>query len=206
MGQDLVLRTHRVTYVHCRSSVIDTIRDACESDDNAALCYHYCRFSDASTISPERLLGAIICQVLKSTETEIPASLTKLFRRYRARSSPPCIRDLHPVLEDLLQAIPISFIIIDGLDEVQDRSELVLIMANLSSRLRGCTCKVFLSSRPEADLFKAFGSWEHTVTIRTADIAADMEKYVTRGIGRLRLDQEAADVLAHELVKRADGV
>ncbi|KAK1831808.1 ankyrin repeat-containing domain protein [Podospora conica] len=188
------------------SAVIDAVRDECESHGNAVLAYHYCRFSDISTVSPGRLVGGLICQIIHSTQTPIPASLSKLFKRYRARSNYPGVRETQTILEELLQAFSTAYIIIDGLDEIQDRKDLPKVLADLSSGLHGCTCKVFVSSRPEADLGLYFGRWEYIVKITTNDVSQDIEEYVAKEIGQLRLGQEEAGALTRELVQRADGM
>jgi len=189
-----------------RSAVIDAIRDECESHGTAVLAYHYCRFSDASTVSLGRLVGGLICQILHSTQIPIPASLTKLFERYRARSNYPNAREIRPILKELLRAVSTAYIIIDGLDEIHDRRDLLKVLADLSSGLHGCTCKLFVSSRPEVDLGVFFRGWEYIVKITTNDTSQDIEEYVAEEIGRLRLGHSEAGALTRELVKRADGM
>jgi hypothetical protein len=44
------------------------------------------------------------------------------------------------------------------------------------------------------------------VRITTNDISQDIEEYVGKEIGQLRLGQEEAGALTRELVKRADGM
>ncbi|KAI9155641.1 Ankyrin-1 [Paramyrothecium foliicola] len=186
------------------SSVIDNIRE--RELDGAVVAYHYCHFSDSLSILPQRILGALLCQLLKTSQVvSLPPKLVKIFDRYRARSTYPTFKELRIIFEEQLRRYSKSYIIIDGLDELSTRHEIVELLTELSLSANGI-CKLLVSSRPEPDLKKAFLNLGRSIRITPKDIERDLGEYATSQISQLRLDKDEAEILARELVNRSEGM
>ena len=189
-----------------RSRVIETIRST-ESKNGTVVAYHYCRFSDLSTTSQGRLVGSLICQIIQSSHSlSLPADLIKLFELYRVRSDYPSIDSLSAILEEQLKSRPKIYLVVDGLDEIQDRSRVLALLQTLASSRSDLKCKIFVSSRPEPDLVSAFQAWKHTVRITPSDIESDMRSYVAMYISQMGIPESEVEKLEDELVDRADGM
>jgi hypothetical protein len=188
-----------------RSKIIETIQNQCVDDD--ALVYHYCRFSDRATLSAERLIGAMITQLLSKVTDGNPLSesLNKLFNRYRS-SSYPTLMELGQSFRELCQRHSRTFVIIDGLDEIIDRSGILEFLTELG--LADVPFKIFVASRLEVDLEHAFESYL-TVAITQPDVQLDMETYVQQRLKDMQIGNgEETDLhdFASKLVERAQGM
>lgn len=198
----------RITSAHSkyRSKVIETIQNQC-LEEGDILLYHYCRFSDSPTLSSERLIGAMIAQILSKIpgSSPVPESLGNLFNRYRS-SSYPSLKELQQPFYELCQYHSQIYVIIDGLDEIIDRSGILDFLIDLA--FVGTSFKVFVASRPEVDLESAFESYL-TVAITQSDVQLDMETYVQQRLKKLQIGSgEETDqyVMVSELVERAQGM
>lgn len=72
--------------------------------------------------SPESILRSLIVQLLESDRKwRVPDRLKELYKRHKRPGAPPIsLRDLKLVLQCILDIHPHSYIIIDGLDEVNE--------------------------------------------------------------------------------------
>lgn len=195
-----------VTYFIDRSKVIESIQTQ-HLKEGDVLVYHYCRFSDRATLTSERLLGALIAQLLNQTigSNPIPESLDKLFTRYRS-SLYPTLKELQQSFHDLCKNNSRVFVIVDGLDEIIVRKGLLEFFSNAAFAYGNF--RVFVASRSELDLEEKFKSFL-TVAITPSDIQLDMEIYVQQSLEKLQIDSdEETDQLgiARELVERAQGM
>jgi len=135
----------------------------------------------------------------------VPDSLGDLFNRYRS-SSYPSLKELQQPFFELCQHYSQIYLIIDGLDEIIDRSGILQFLSDLA--FVGKIFKVFVASRPEVDLEFAFESYL-TVAITQSDVQLDMETYVQQRLEELQIgDGEETDqyIFASELVERAQGM
>lgn len=189
------------------SKIIETIRENA-LEDGEALIYYYCRFSDTTTLKPKRLIGALIAQLLNATDTaSCPESLIRAFNHYRS-SSYPNFMELVKIFYEVSLNYSQIFIIIDGLDEIVERTDVLDFFADLSMDYDCTTYKTFIASRPEVDIQYAFQSYM-IVAITQEDIQADLETYVRQELEKLKIvdvggfDQYS---IVTELVKRAQGM
>lgn len=171
------------------------------------MVYHYCRFSESTTLSSERLIGAMIAQLLDKIPdgSPVPEKLVKLLNKYRS-SSYPSLEELEQPFHELCQYHSRIFVIIDGLDEIIDRSGILDFLNELA--FLGSSFKIFVASRPEFDLEVAFESYL-TVAITQIDVQSDMETYVHQRFEKLQIseDEETEEhVIVSELVERAQGM
>jgi hypothetical protein len=98
------------------------------------------------------------------------------------------------------------FVIIDGLDEVNDRAGILEFLIDLE--IVGGVFKVFVASRPEFDLEDNFESYL-TVPIMQEDVQTDMEMHVLKQFEKLGIGdngETSKETIAAELVERAEGM
>jgi len=176
-----------------------------EQDD--VVVYHYCRFSDSASLSSAKVIGAIVAQLLGKLPHNIPppALLSKLFNKCRTPSYPKP-KELQQSFHELCQQFSRVFVIVDGLDEVIDRVEILEFLTDLEAV--GGIFKVFVASRPEVDLEINFESYL-TVPITQSDVQLDMETYVRQRLEKLQIGDDkdvSQDTIATELVERAQGM
>ena len=131
----------------------------------------------------------------------IPESLSILSNRYRT-SSYPSLEELQDPFCELCQHYSRVFVVIDGLDEIVDRSGMLKFLTELS--VAAGSFRIFVASRPEVDLEYAFETYL-TVAVTQADVQLDMETYVQQRLERLQIDEDEA-VVVSELVERAQGM
>jgi len=189
-----------------RSTVINQIQDFYEADAEVGICYYYCDFARDQLLTPAKLVGSLLAQLLRveavwdMTESKI---LT-LFNEHENKSSYPRLRDLEGLLLEVAQVLTTTIIIIDALDEVPNRAGITELLLRLIG-FEG-DVKLFVASRNEPDLedvFEAFGG----ITIRSGDIEADVERYVRSRISQSRWKntKESNDMI-NTLTQKADGM
>jgi hypothetical protein len=176
-----------------------------EQDD--IVVYHYCRFSNSASLSSAKVIGALVAQLLGKLPDSIPlpALWSKIFSRCRSPSYPNP-KELRQIFHELCGHFSRVFVIVDGLDEVLDRVEILEFLTDLE--VAGGVFKVFVASRPEVDLEINFESYL-TVPITQSDVQLDMETYVRQRLEKLQISDDkdmSQEVIATELVERAQGM
>lgn len=171
-----------------------------------ALVYHYCRFSNAAPLAPERVVGAMLSQLLgrKGQKTPIPQSLINLHEKYYRKNSYPSILSLSKIFGEICHGLSKVFLFIDGLDELSDRKGITQFLQQLENL--SPVVKSLVASRPEVDLETAF-KFYGAVTVTPADNTSDIEQYVRHRVGQLELQEEKeAEELTQILLQKADGM
>ncbi|KAF5664496.1 ankyrin protein [Fusarium heterosporum] len=187
------------------SKIIHVIQDTILEPGTSVLAYHYCRFSNPSSLSPNALIGAFIGQLLKQSASSgmLMGSVNELYEKYRRRSSHPSLEDLQTTFIELCQYFGRIFLVVDGLDEMEDRWSILEFLETLSG-VDG-DFKVLIASRAEMGLEDAF-SYYFQVTINPQDIAPDIERFVRKQLSRRRFRGSEVEAVVKVLVDRADGM
>lgn len=123
--------------------------------------------------------------------------------------------DLQPMLEDVLATFPLSFIVLDAIDECDqvERDTLLSILKKVveSSRTK---LKIFIASRPSLDqeISKTFKVYHHQ-SMNSPGLHSDIADYIQAIIQEKRIDGELKvgnETLINEiqdiLVKGAQGM
>ncbi|EGY20174.1 uncharacterized protein VDAG_02190 [Verticillium dahliae VdLs.17] len=115
------------------SRVIDFIQTQC-LDQDAVLLFHFCRFTDEATRSQDQLLGALITQLLDNLpeDSPLPDTLTSMMKRSRF-SSYPRVSRLKPVFLELCKAHAMVYIVVDGLDELDNFKDILELKSAFES-------------------------------------------------------------------------
>ncbi|KAL6704784.1 hypothetical protein ACN47E_007588 [Coniothyrium glycines] len=123
----------------------------------------------------------------------------------------------HSLFTDVVEKFSRVFLIFDALDECQGRSAwltplLTGLIQRYSDQDHGVTIKIFVTSRREHDISRAFESVP-TIAIRANNVRGDIESYVEHEV-RVRLqngdlelqDVKIANTIKRVLVSRANGM
>ncbi|KAM0327007.1 hypothetical protein ACHAQA_006129 [Verticillium albo-atrum] len=188
------------------SRVIEFIQTQCLDEDSVIL-YHFCRFSDEVARSQDRLVGALITQLLDQLpeDSPLPDALKTMLKRSRF-SSYPRIAKLKDIFQELCMSHPTIYLVVDGVDELSDSKEFIKFLRNLPTM--GITIKVFIASRQKTELNTAFRGY-NAVEITPEDVESDMQMFVRDRLEELLSgDEEEIDpgLLVMELASRADGM
>lgn len=186
--------------------MINQIQDFYDTNAEVNICYYYCDFARDQLLTPAKLVGSLLAQLLRGeamwemTESKILA----LFNEHENKSSYPKLQDLEGLLLEVAQVLTTTIIVVDALDEVPNRAGIIEFLLRLI-RFEG-DIKLFVASRNEPDLedaFEAFGG----ITIRSSDVKADVERYVRSRISQSRWKSaKDSDDVINTLTQKADGM
>ncbi|KAG0131113.1 hypothetical protein HOY82DRAFT_519449 [Tuber indicum] len=184
--------------------IIDKIQDEIKQTDTE-LIYYYFDFKEAAKQTSRDLYGNLISQLLEH-DAEVPPEVEKLYDD--ANGNPPDLDDLKIALPKLLETRPKTVIVIDALDECQDRSEILDSLSKLHEPVSG-KVNLLITSRQEADIKSTF-SGAPSIAIKPADIKDDIKRFVTAEIERQpklrRLPPHMKAEIMNALTIRADGM
>ncbi|EEY17177.1 conserved hypothetical protein [Verticillium alfalfae VaMs.102] len=166
------------------------------------------KFTDEATKSQDQLLGALITQLLDNLpeDSPLPDSLTSMMKRSRF-SSYPRVSRLKPVFLELCKAHATVYIVVDGLDELENLRDILGIFRSLNMS-QTTSIKLFVSSRPNTELKTAFASYIN-VEILPEDVESDVQMFVRDNLEELLSgNEEEIDpgLLVMELATRAGGM
>lgn len=187
------------------SKVIEGIRDLFAGSagaSSAAVAFNYCRFSDPSTHSSAKLMGAFISQVFSQALAKLTApalqSLERIYDRHHRKDTYPDFSDLVALFVELCKPLDRVFLVIDGLDEVVDRREMIEFLENRF--LVEGNFKILLSSRPEMPDLVGLLPVCKTVRVGPNEIDADIKRYIRKRLGSLRPNRKPLTPVEHAIV------
>ena len=192
-----------------RSSVINyIISPAEEQSRSSAVAYHYCEFSNPSTLDPSKIVGSLVRQLALQMGNIAPA-IQSLYNEYSGQV-PPLAALLELLRHMVGETLDITYLIIDGLDECPDRR---LLLDGMQHLVKPSSCaysvKVLLASRPEYDIRRALSTVPN-VLIRSRHVELDIETHVRAELAEMpklrALSVTAQQDLVSDLVKRAAGM
>jgi hypothetical protein len=193
-------------HVH-RSIVIEAIRSHHEGDVTVA--FFYCEHQEPAKCDPLKLLGTILHQILRTFRPPFPPTIAALIDRHSPNHSAWTL----PVLADLICAFTTGdnkvFLVIDALDECEQRTRLLPILQQLAHCL-----PLFITSRYEGDIRTSFDeSARYRISIGPSNIYAEIRQFVQEEIKErfrnkslLVRDQGLVDEIIEALVAGADGM
>jgi hypothetical protein len=119
------------------------------------------------------------------------------------------------LIEDLCQV----YVVLDALDECpeQERGSILAFITNIVTSQIGCNVKVFVTSRYEMDIAKAFEDKQMpTIKIRAENVASDIEAFTRSQVEKLQAGQhgktlyitsvELKEKVIQTLAQRAEGM
>lgn len=162
------------------SRVIDRIKERLEGGEpNCGLAYFYCDRNHIDRRQPNIILSSLVCQLASpiGRVDEVHQYIQELDKKLRAERLEMDLQLCQDALVELASSYQSSSIVLDALDECDEKSRIQL-MGCLSEILSRCrNLKVFVSSRMEYDIKQYFKS-QPTITIRVTDNQNDIESFI----------------------------
>lgn len=192
------------------SHVVETILEQYGPDKEVGICFAYYDYTQSASQKFAQIILSLIKQLCRKADT-IPSA----FRKAKQNAdSPSTLANLNHFTTSTSKFKKV-FIIIDALDECLEDDERPRMLCFLAEALRDIShIRVFVTSRREPDIvhkFEALGML--TIQLEAESVAADIEKYVTNEVSRLRSekelyisDKELAEKVVRTLTDRAEGM
>jgi hypothetical protein len=170
-----------------------------------AVVYHYCRFTNPTSLSPTNLVGSLIGQLLKqsSNPSLLLEVVNNVYEKHRRRSAHPSLQDLQALFTDLSKYFERVLLVIDGLDEMSGHWEILDFLETLPGA--DTEFKVLIASRAGMGLDDAFSPC-FKITISSKDVAPDIESLVRKKLSKRRFRGSEVEAVIKELIIRADGM
>ncbi len=101
------------------STVIENITQECYADSSKAVAFYYFKFNDSLKQVPELMIKSLICQLLQRC-SKMPGAVESMFCAHERGRRQPTLDALLEALRELIQGLPISYVVLDALDECND--------------------------------------------------------------------------------------
>ncbi|EXJ84579.1 hypothetical protein A1O3_05249 [Capronia epimyces CBS 606.96] len=195
------------------SVMVDDLETKADRLREKVVVYLYCKYKDSSRDNFLALLRSLINGLLAGNEF----CLDYLYDVAVQSGEPQAttIQPLKQAVHDLLRCHEQAFIGIDGLDECEpsERALLISFIRDLRSSTQDeLPVHLFVASRAEHDLEKAFGS-ACRLNLTQENVSADIQSYtmararaLSRSRSRFLMGEGEERELASDVAKRADGM
>ncbi|KAF5980588.1 ankyrin protein [Fusarium coicis] len=187
------------------SKIIESLQESTFEPGSNAVVYHYCRFTNPSSLSPTSLVGSLIGQLFRQSSN--PGALLEvvnvIYEKHRKRSSHPSLQDLQSLFTNVSIYFERILLVIDGLDEMSGYWEVLDFLETLPDA--DTEFKVLLSSRAGMGIDDTFSSC-FKITITSTDVASDIESLVRKKLNKRRFRGSEVEAVIKELIVRADGM
>jgi hypothetical protein len=193
----------------CSSTIVEDVKQHCQSDQRLAIIYFYFDFSNFEKQRYENLIRSMIAQ-LSMQSTNTPEALNTIHSRCQEGHQQPTIKDLTSTLKDMLGDFHETFIILDALDECTEREELLgLIKAIVDWELK--KLHILATSRTENDIEEALvplitGQICIQSAVFNADIQIHLRERLQSDPKLKKLPEEAQKEIEETLMDGAHGM
>ncbi|KAF2194066.1 hypothetical protein K469DRAFT_505827, partial [Zopfia rhizophila CBS 207.26] len=196
------------------SNVLENITAECGLQKDTAVCFAYYNYQHTQLGDVSQIIAALIKQLCRERDS-VPPGLLKLKHDALHPSSVGTQERFLSLIEDLSEV----FVVFDALDECpeQERKDIISFITNIVTTRVPCCVKVFVTSRREMDIAKAFED-KHipTVQIRAENVTADIQTFARNQVEKLRKGEhgktlyvtsdELKEKIVHTLARKADGM
>jgi hypothetical protein len=188
-------------YVCFRSNVIEDITARTGLQEDTALCFVYYNYRNTQLSDVSQIIAALVKQLCRKKD-HIPRDLLQV--KHDA-SSPSSVgtQDRVSLVKDLRQV----YVVFDALDECpeQERGAILGFITGIATAPIPCHVKVFVTSRKEMDIAKAFEDKRiPTIQIRAENVAADIETFARSQVEKLQAGEHGKTlyITSDELKKK----
>lgn len=188
------------------STVIQELESKCElianKPDKLAVpttVYFYFDFRNSEQQHTEGMLCSLLCQ-LADKLAEVPGEICGLWEIYKDKTTRPSPEELLSILKIIIREyFDKVYIALDALDECSERHLLLPILHELmDSRY----ASIFLTSHSEHDIRKSLSQkLIYSAAIESADVALDVELFVSRQIKSMESLRDLNAALQNEIVE-----
>lgn len=195
------------------SAVIQDLLQSCAGDPGKIIVYFYFDFNDAQKQKSEFMLRSLISQLSEHC-VKIPAALESLFAECKNGERQPSLDALLEAMPELIKQFPATYIILDALDECNNRGELLEVLESMAGwqleRLH-----MIVTSRKEQDIedsLESFIDKQNVVCLQSALVNEDIREfvrhrlYVDKRFKRWHKNEELRQEIEETLMKKAHGM
>ena len=161
------------------STVLENIFQYCDQHPGYAAAYFYFDFNDVQKQDPERMVRSLVVQ-LSTQADDIPSSLDRLYSSHDDGKRPPALEELLKVLCAVIQQYGQVYIVLDALDECNQRPELVEMLETVAD-WKIPNLHLVMTSRREKDIescLEAFVNPKNIVCLQRDVVDKDIQQYV----------------------------
>jgi hypothetical protein len=194
-----------------KTILMSTVIEFLQQSNSTIVAYFYCDFRNPETRDPLNIAGSLLAQICFKLAS-FPVALDQAFERSKMSASPYGKRtDLDAIVEILIELTSQHrvAIIIDALDECENREEILAFVGKLARQK--ILLKILLSSRDETDIRQNLTDFPR---IRLEDSSArldnDISNYINYRLGHNRafkwLKPSFKQTIQERLSTRAKGM
>ncbi|KAJ4134005.1 hypothetical protein NW765_008033 [Fusarium oxysporum] len=199
------------------STVIEDIRNSpLPQLRNCAIMYFYITFTDSQKQSLQAIIRSLISQLYRS-RPESRHPITSLHSKCGGGSSQATVEQLKFTFREMLSVGGEAFIVIDALDEYQNRSTQrdELLTWIKSFRNEPVNTHLLVTSRPEHDIKTSIETWadsDSIISLKTDNVGRDISEYIcdvvtkSTSFRRWHGQTSTQDDIVNTLTAKADGV
>lgn len=164
--------------------MLEYITAECALQENIAICFAYYNYRTPELKDPSKIIAALVKQLCRKRDTISPWLL-----KFKHDSLDPSIAGTQESLLRLVEELELEkvYIVIDALDECpeEERHRIIGIISEVMKALSGA--RIFITSRRESDILRAFEECSTpTIQIQADNVAADIERFVCDEVKKLR--------------------
>jgi len=199
------LSSHTLMLAHgIRSLVVEHLSAQYELSEKTGVTFLYCNYKESR--EPATYIRLALKQLCRRME-DLPAELLKLYKRHFKNDSEPNLEELRTLFIAVSQQFDCVFLAVDALDECsiiqrRDLCDFLKHIVNINASSKPAqtsavppnaegsgTIKLFVTSRREADIARAFGEANFPrIEIEARKVNKDIEVYA-----RAQIDQRLQD-------------
>lgn len=161
------------------STVLQDVLQYCQQDPGKIALYFFFDFSDVQKQDPKMMVCSLVCQ-LSQQSIKIPASLNDLFSTCESGQQQPSTHALLDSLQSMIQETPQVYIILDALDECNQRVELMGVLETMAS-WQFQNLHLLVASRRERDIedsLAEFVNGHDRICLLGTSVDKDIKHYV----------------------------
>ena len=141
------------------------------------MAYFYFDFSDSEKQRSENLIRSLITQ-LSFQASSCPDSLATLYSQNQNGQRHPTIQSLMMTLKDIVIGFERVYVILDALDECEDREELVALIKEIHDWKLG-KLNMLATSRAERDIEDGIGPLVSArINLQSSQVNADIQIHI----------------------------
>lgn len=138
-----------------RSTIIEHVTQHFRNDTCVIVIYFYCDYKDIHKRAPRQVLEALIADICRQSPGAM-AYVGEILSKYREFKSSPALNTLFSIFRWCLEFQLQTFVVIDALDELNGREELLRVILELSKS--GSRLNLPLLSRKEKGILQELHS------------------------------------------------
>ncbi|PSN62652.1 hypothetical protein BS50DRAFT_447368, partial [Corynespora cassiicola Philippines] len=182
------------------SSVVEKLNKSCQSNSDATILYFFFDFADEKKLRFGKFLRSLLSQ-LQTQNQKIIHPLRTLYEDYASGYQQLTDRTLLDILRDILECNSSTYIVIDAVDECDDREEILKAIEDIVG-WKLDNLRLFAASREEQDIqevFERLGSKQ--CRIEGDGVRNDLQDYVHQALLKDRRLRKWPDSIQTEILQ-----